>query len=137
MLNRIDEINEVVDNPKLEQARQKLESAISLDPQEADPEIVKKADDKIHEVRNLFYQIRKEHLKEIRQIDLDGVVSLVLRQEQHPTPLPGTLKALHGDLVFDTRDNDLTVGGLLGFVHGEQIAVQYAGVDHAVAADAQ
>jgi len=74
-LNRIDEINEVVDDPKLEQARQKLESAVSLNSQEADPETVKEADDKIHEAHRLIYEVRKEHLKETRQIDLDRVVS--------------------------------------------------------------
>lgn len=79
-LNRIDEINEVVDDLKLEQARQKLESVKSLDPQDADPEKVKKADDNIHEAHNLLSQINKEHLKEIRQIDLDMVISFFNEQ---------------------------------------------------------
>jgi len=74
-LNRINEINEVVDNPKLEQARQKLESAVSLDPEEAEPEKSQEAMEKVLEARRLLAQVRKEHLKEIRQIDLDGVVS--------------------------------------------------------------
>lgn len=74
-LNRIDEINEVVDNPKLEQARKKLESAVSLDPEEAETEKAQEAMENIFEARRLLAQVRKEHLKEIRQIDLDGVVS--------------------------------------------------------------
>ena len=74
-LNRIDEISEVVDDPKLEQARQKLESAVSLDPEETDIETSKEADAKVHEARELIEQVRKEHLKEIRQIDLDAAVS--------------------------------------------------------------
>jgi molecular chaperone DnaK len=52
---RVEEISKVVDDPKLDQARQKLEPAMSLDPQTADPEKVKEADDKIHEARNLLY----------------------------------------------------------------------------------
>lgn len=87
-LNRIDEINEVVDNPKLDQARQKLESAISLDPDEAETEKSQEAMEKILEARKLLAQVRKEHLKEIRQIDLNGVVSFFdehIRQHARPS----------------------------------------------------
>ena len=87
-LNRIDEINEVVDNPKLDQARQKLESAVSLDPDEAETEKSQEAMEKVLEARRLLAQVRKEHLKEIRQIDLDGVVSFFdehIRQHARPS----------------------------------------------------
>jgi molecular chaperone DnaK len=87
-LSRIDEINEVVDNPKLEQARQKLESAVSLDPEEAETERSQEAMEKVLEARRLLAQVRKEHLKEIRQIDLDGVASFFdehIRQYARPS----------------------------------------------------
>ncbi|MBU5612875.1 Hsp70 family protein [Geomonas azotofigens] len=87
-LNRIDEINEVVDNPKLEQARQKLEFAVALDPNEAETEKSQEAMEKVLEARRLLAQVRKEHLKEIRQIDLDGVVSFFdehIRQNARPS----------------------------------------------------
>lgn len=87
-LNRIDEINDVVDNPKLEQARHKLESAASLDPEEAETEKSQEAMEKVLEARKLLAQVRKEHLKEIRQIDLDGVVSFFdehVRQHARPS----------------------------------------------------
>ena len=87
-LNRIDEINEVVDNPKLEQVRQKLKSAVSLEPEEAEIEKSQEAMEKVLEARKLLAQVRKEHLKEIRQIDLDGVVSLFdehIRQHARPS----------------------------------------------------
>jgi len=87
-LDRIDEINEVVDNPKLEQARQKLESAVSLDPEEAETEKSQEAMENVLEARRLLAQVRKEHLKEIRQIDLDGVVSFFdkhIRQHARPS----------------------------------------------------
>lgn len=74
-LNRVNEINDVVDSPKLEQARQKLESAASLEPEEAETEKSQEAMEKVFEARRLLAQVRKEHLKEIRQIELDGVVS--------------------------------------------------------------
>jgi len=87
-LNRIDEIDEVVDNPKLEQARKKLESAVSLDPQETETEKSQEAMENVLEARKLLAQVRKEHLKEIRQIDLDGVVSFFdehIRQHARPS----------------------------------------------------
>jgi molecular chaperone DnaK len=87
-LNRIDLINKVVDNPKLDQARQKLESAVSLDPDEAETEKSQEAMEKVFEARKLLAQVRKEHLKEIRQVDLDGVVSFFdeyIRQHARPS----------------------------------------------------
>lgn len=74
-LNRIDKINKKVDNPKLDQARQKLESAISLNPEEAEAETSQEAMERVYEARRLLAQVNKEHLEEIRQIDLDDVVS--------------------------------------------------------------
>lgn len=87
-LNRIDEINKVVDDPKLEQARQKLQSAVSLDPEEAETEKSQEAMEKVLEARRLLAQVRKEHLKPIRQIDLDGAVSYFdkyMRQYARPS----------------------------------------------------
>lgn len=87
-LSRIDEINQVVDNPKLEQARQKLEAAVSLDPEETETETSQEAMEKVLEARRLLAQVRKEHIKEIRQIDLDLVVSSFdeyVRQHARPS----------------------------------------------------
>ena len=74
-LHRIDKINEVVNDPKLQTARKKIESAVSLDPEETETEKSQEAMEKVLEARNLLARIRKEHLKEIRQIDLDTVVA--------------------------------------------------------------
>lgn len=87
-MTRLDEINEVVDNPKLEQARRKLESAVSLDPIEVETVKSQEAMDRVFEARKLLAQVRKEHLKEIRQIDLDGVVFFFdehIRQHARPS----------------------------------------------------
>lgn len=91
-LNRIDEINDVVENPKLDQARQKLESAVTLDPEEAETEKSQEAMEKVLEARRLLAQVRKEHLKEIRQIDLDYVVSFFdehIREHARPSEASG------------------------------------------------
>lgn len=74
-LTRVDEISQVVESSKLQQARQKLESAVSLDPEETEIEKTQEAMERVLEARRLLAQVRKEHLKEIRQIELDGVAS--------------------------------------------------------------
>ena len=74
-LSRIDEIDGVIDNSKLEHARQKLESAVSIDPDEFETEKSQEAMEKVLDARRLLAQVRKEHQKEIRQIDLNNVAS--------------------------------------------------------------
>jgi molecular chaperone DnaK len=73
-MERLDEVSNIVDNPKLDQARQKLSSA-SADPDDLDTEQAQEATEKILEAKRLLAQVRKEHLKEIRQLDLDYVRS--------------------------------------------------------------
>ena len=74
-LSRLSEIDDVVDSPKLDQARQKLESVLSIDPDSTEIEQSQEAMEKVFEARKLLAQVRKEHLKEIRQIDLNVVVN--------------------------------------------------------------
>jgi len=74
-LNRLNDIRKKVTTPKLDQARQKLEAAVSLDENESETEKSQEAMEKILEAKRLLAQIRKEHIKEIRQIDLDNVTS--------------------------------------------------------------
>ncbi len=85
---RIDELDGVVDNPKLEQAKQKLEAARSLNDDEAQTEKTQEAMENVLEARRLLAQVRKEHLKEIRQLDLDAVVKVfddLVRQYARPS----------------------------------------------------
>ena len=109
-LNRIDEINEVVDEPKLDQARQKLVSAASLAPEEADTEKVQEARERVLEANRLVAQVRREHLPEIRQIELSGVVSFFdnhVRQHARPsesTAFDNLVKTTQ--LSIDENDND-------------------------------
>ena len=74
-LSRVDKINEVTNNSKLEQARKKLESAVSFNYEQADAEKAQEAMENILEARRLLAQVTKEHSKEIQQVDLDGVSS--------------------------------------------------------------
>lgn len=70
-LRRLDEINNVVDDPKLEQARRKLAASSQLDSDEPDTERAQEAMEGVAEASRLLAQVRKENLKEIRQMDLD------------------------------------------------------------------
>jgi molecular chaperone DnaK len=74
-LDRLNDIRKKVTNPKLDQARKKLEAAVSLDENESETEKSQEAMEKVLEARQLLAQVRKEHIKEIRQIDLDNVTS--------------------------------------------------------------
>jgi molecular chaperone DnaK len=63
-----------VDDPRLEQAREKLEQASAIKSGEADPETAKQAMDNVQEAKRLLALTRKEHLKDIRQLELDKAV---------------------------------------------------------------
>ena len=73
--DRADEMSLIVNDPKLEQARLKLETAHSLDPNEVDTEKTQEAHENNLEAKRLIDQVRKEHVKEFRQMDLDSVTS--------------------------------------------------------------
>jgi molecular chaperone DnaK len=73
MMNRIDEMAEKVDDPRLQTAKNKLESARENSNRQNDPETTKQALDDIQESKKSIAKIRQEHLKTIRQMELDGV----------------------------------------------------------------
>ena len=78
MLRRLAEIESVVDDPKLEQAHRKLKGkgALYLDgdfDENLDPERAQEAMEEIVEARRLVAQVRKDHRKPIRQLELDKV----------------------------------------------------------------
>lgn len=76
VLEQIDEVAGLVDDPKIEIARDKLESAISLAPDETDPERVKEAEERTLEAKKILAQVRNENRKTFRQNDLDKAVAL-------------------------------------------------------------
>jgi len=87
-LQRLDEMASKVDDPRLEQAREKLEQAGTIKADEADPETAKQAMDHVQEAKRLLALTRKEHLKDIRQLELDKAVDFfdkVVRQHARPT----------------------------------------------------
>ncbi|MBK6613653.1 Hsp70 family protein [Ottowia sp.] len=87
-LERLEEMASKVDDPRLEQAREKLEQAGTIESGEADPETAKQAMDNVQEAKRLLALTRKEHLKDIRQLELDRAVDFfekAVRQHARPT----------------------------------------------------
>jgi len=70
-LERLDEMESKIDDPRLTQAREKLDLASLDKTSESDPETAKQAMDSVQEAKRLLAVARKAHLKEIRQLDLD------------------------------------------------------------------
>jgi len=73
-MQRLEEMESKIDDPRLEQARDKLEQAESVKSSDADPETAKQAMDNVQEAKRLLALARKDHLKEIRQMELDKAV---------------------------------------------------------------
>lgn len=71
---RLDEVASMVDDPRLDQARERLGRAASTRGSEGDPETAKQAMDDIQEAKKLLAQARKGNIKVIRQLDLDKAV---------------------------------------------------------------
>lgn len=67
----IEDIQEVVGDPKLDQAKRKLEAAHALDSDESDPEKVKEAEQGITQAQEMLEEVIRKNRKEIRQAELD------------------------------------------------------------------
>jgi molecular chaperone DnaK len=89
-LHRLEEMASKVDDPKIEQAREKLEAASNIKSGESDPETAKQAMDDVQEAKRLLALIRKENLKDIRQLELDKTVEYFqkfVRKHARPTEI--------------------------------------------------
>lgn len=74
-IERLDEIAEKVDDPRLEDARSKLQQAHAIRTGEDDPEVAKQAMDRVQEAKEILAKVRQDHLHLMRQIELDKVVA--------------------------------------------------------------
>jgi molecular chaperone DnaK len=87
-MQRLEEMASKIDDPRLDQAREKLEQAESIKSGETDPELAKQAMDNVQEAKRLLALARKEHLKDIRQLELDKTVDFFdkhVREHARPT----------------------------------------------------
>ena len=77
---RLDAMDAKVDDPLIDQARRKLDEALSLSPDETDPEKAKQAMDRVHEAKKLLAKVRGAHLKAIRRMELDSCAAFFDQQ---------------------------------------------------------
>lgn len=71
---RLDDVAESISDDRIDAARRKLQDAQDLQEGESDPETVKQAMDHLQDAKRLLAKIRTDHLKEMRQMELDAVV---------------------------------------------------------------
>lgn len=77
VLNRIDDMADRVNDPQLEQAKQKASQAANLDSQaNNDPETVQKANNELLEAKKIINRTRQDNLKIIRQMELDNCIEI-------------------------------------------------------------
>jgi molecular chaperone DnaK len=74
-LQRLHQMANRIDDPRLDEVRKKLEREASLSPNDNDPETAQRAMQAVQEVNLELANIRKEHLKEMRQLDLDKITA--------------------------------------------------------------
>ncbi len=74
-VNRLNEFAKHIEDDRIAVIRQRIAKAGSIDVHQAVPEETKKALDEIRAARKEISALRKDHLKAIRQVDLDSVVA--------------------------------------------------------------
>ena len=70
---RVSEVSTKVVDPRLQQAKDRISSAQASTSSSTDAESAKKAMDDLQEAKKLLAGTRKDNLKTIRQLDLDGI----------------------------------------------------------------
>ncbi len=84
---RLDEIAHKIDDPRIEQARERLDRTVTIKGNEGDPETAKQVMDDIQEAKKLLGLARKENLKVIRELEFDkanGFFDSRVRQYARP-----------------------------------------------------
>ncbi|MBL0320391.1 MAG: Hsp70 family protein [Alphaproteobacteria bacterium] len=89
MRERLEEVSQKVSDPKLENAKEKIEKAERIEYEYQDPEEAKAAMDEVQEAKKILSQVRRDNLKPIRQLDLDRCISLFdgLRKDARPSEI--------------------------------------------------
>lgn len=74
---RAGEMAENIDDPDLDSAISKLNSAASLSKEEHDPEKARVAEEQVLQAKRDLDKVRKRHLREVRQIELNAVTGIL------------------------------------------------------------
>lgn len=74
---RAQDMAENIDDPDLDAAISKLNSAASMSKDERDPEKARVAEEQVLQAQRDLDKVRRRHLREVRQIELDRVVAMI------------------------------------------------------------
>ena len=74
LLERIEQLENKVNDPRLQRAREKTESAINSIDNKVDAEDVKKASEDVEQAKKYISQARKDNLSTIRKMELDNAI---------------------------------------------------------------
>ncbi|MBL4701263.1 MAG: Hsp70 family protein [Phycisphaeraceae bacterium] len=119
-LQRLEEMASKIDDSRLDQAREKLEQAESIKSGETDPDTAKQAMDNVQKAKRLLALARKEHLKDIRQLELDKTLEFfnkVVREHARSTEasaLDNLVKTAQRSIDSNTGDFESHLDELRG-----------------------
>ena len=117
---RIGEISKNMSNSKLDEAKNRVEGASAKSQEDNSPENAKKAMDEVQNAKKLLAQFRKDNLKTMRQIDLDGCVGLfngMVRKHARPieeTAFDNLVRTAKGVISSPGGDFENHLRGLRG-----------------------
>jgi molecular chaperone DnaK len=107
---RLARLAKQIHDPKLEAAREKLAAAGGMSPDQRDPETAKQARDHVLEAKKLLADVRKDHSKEIRQLELDELKAFfenVIKPHARSAEIkPIETLILTAQRAVDARDKD-------------------------------
>lgn len=124
-IERLDALEEHIDDPRIAQLRQRVIKAGKIDSDRAQPEETKQALDEIRAARKELSILRKDHLKTIRQIDLEAVKDNFDRLARE---LAGPEEAEQFDALVRTAQHSIDVDGTDFEAHLSELRTRNVGI---------
>jgi molecular chaperone DnaK len=122
--SRVDDFSARIDDPRLTQARDKLQQVESID-ETSDPESAKQAMENILDAKRLIADVKKAHLKETRTIELEHVVDFFdnyVRGNARPSEA-SSFDALAHTARSAIQDNDTSFDNHLDELRGKNFEI--------------
>ena len=96
VMTRIEQMKTKVNSRELDKAEQKASQAANIDSMpNCDPEDVQKANNELLEAKKIISKVRKDNLKEIRQMELDSCKEFIESTvRQYASPARGALTGM-------------------------------------------
>lgn len=120
VLDRLGELIEIADEPRLAQIQGYLKTVADITPEEADPERLQEIMETVLEARRDIGKVKKDHFREIRQRELDKVVGMIDKFVRpaasaiEEKALDSLLTTIERSISRNDRDFDEYMGKLWG-----------------------